>query len=190
VRIEPIDDAYIYIFTEGPTGQRQCLLPKNDRGEKAPFVKRGTKVHLPDDGWIEFSPPAGTEQLLVVATEKPTEDLAGLANVVFGKPDDELTPKEKEIKKTLQAKAKARLESIRRRQSESITYRGLLTREALGKVADQVQREGGFRSVLEEPPTGKQSATFAMVASTRQDDRPSLMVRIALTSVAGKSGRP
>ncbi len=191
VQIQPIDDAYIYIFTEGASGQRQCLLPKTDRGEKAPLVKAGSRVELPDDGSaFQFAPPPGTEQLLVVATEKPAADLAGLANVVFAKPDDVLSEKEKEIKKTLRAKASAKLESIRKRQSGSITYRGLLSDKAMAKLADEVRRQGPTRSVLEEPPTGQAQGTFAMVASTEEDDSPSLLVSISLKSVASKPERP
>lgn len=191
IRIEPIGDAYIYIFTEGSSGQRQCLLPKTDRGEKSPFVKAGSKVVLPDDGGsIQFVPPAGTEQLLVVAAEKPTNDLTAMANVVFGKPDDQLTPAEKAIKKTLKAKVNAKLQSMRRQQSESVSYRGLLTKEALGKVAAKVEQSGSTRSVLEEPPHGKEGGTFAMIASTKKEDPTNLLVHIALTSINKKPQKP
>jgi len=188
VRVQPLSDTYIYIFHEGASGARVCLLPTKQ--EKPPFVKRGQTVELPGDGYFEFSAPPGNEQLLVVATEKPTGDLAGLSNVVFNKPDDQLTPAEKEIKSSLKAKVQKTLKSIRARQSEATTYRGLLNEDAVKDFARKVEKRGNSHGVLEEPPTANDSATFAMMASGANDPQQNLFVSIALKSVGAKDAKP
>jgi hypothetical protein len=188
VKIAPVGDAYIYILHEGASGKRVCLLPTSE--ERAPFVKGGSSIVLPDDGYFEFGAPPGSEQLLVVATEKPIADLAALANVVFNKPDDQLTPAEKEVKKSIKAKVEQRLKSILQRQADTTTYRGLTTQGAMRDFASGVRQNGATDTVIEEPPHGASRSTFAMVASTRSDARPALYVTIPLRSVAIAAGRP
>lgn len=188
VRIAPVSDAYLYILHEGASGKRVCLLPTSE--ERAPFVKGGSSMVLPEDGYFEFAAPPGSEQLLVVATDKPVSDLAGLANVVFNKPDDQLTPAEKEVKKSIKAKVEQRLKSILQRQADTTTYRGLTTQEAMRAFAKGVQQNGTTETVIEEPAHGANKSTFAMVASTKSDARPALCITIPLRSVAAAGGRP
>jgi hypothetical protein len=188
VKIQPVGSSFIYILHEGASGHRVCLLPTSE--EKPPFVKAGDSLVLPDDGCFEFAEPPGNEQLLVVATEKPVSDLAGLANVVFNKPDDQLTPQEKEIKSSIRAKVQERLKSIRDQQAGTTTYRGLLSDDAMQEFTRDVQQRGATDTVIEEPAAGKTGSTFAMVASTKSEARPTLFVTIPLRSVALKSGRP
>jgi len=188
VKIEPVSGAYLYILHEGASGKRVCLLPTSQ--EKAPFVKAGGSISLPEDGYFEFAEPPGNEQLLVVATEKPVSDLAGLTNVVFNKPDDQLTPQEKEIKDSIKAKVEQRLKSIRDRQAETTTYRGLLSKDAMEDFTRGVQQKGTTETVVEEPAGKGSGSTFTMVASTKSDAQPALYVTIPLRSVALKTGRP
>lgn len=188
VKIQPVGNSYIYILHEGASGHRVCLLPTSE--EKPPFVKAGESVVLPDDGCFEFAEPPGNEQLLVVATEKPVSDLAALANVVFNKPDDQLTPQEKEIKNSIRAKVQERLKSIRDQQAGATTYRGLLNDDAMQDFSRGVQQRGASETVIEEPAGGKTGSTFAMVASTKSEARPTLFVTIPLRSVALKTGKP
>jgi len=188
VKIEPVSGAYIYILHEGASGKRICLLPTSD--EKAPFVKAGGSISLPEDGYFEFAEPPGNEQLLVVATEKAVSDLAGLTNVVFNKPDDQLTPQEKEIKNSIKAKVEQRLKSIRQRQAETTTYRGLLSKDAMQNFTRGVQQKGATETVIEEPASKANGSTFTMVASTKSDAQPALFVTIPLRSVALKTSRP
>lgn len=188
VKIQPVGDSHIYILHEGASGQRLCLLPTSE--EKPPFVKAGGSVVLPEDGFFEFTDPPGNEQLLVVATEKPVVDLAALANVVFHKPDDQLTPQEKEIKNSIRAKVQERLQSIREQQAAATTYRGLLNDDALEEIHREVKQRGASETVIEEPVAGGNGNAFAMVASTKTDAQPTLLVTIPLRSVAVKSGRP
>jgi hypothetical protein len=188
VRIAPVSSAYIYILHEGTSGNRVCLLPTSE--ERPPFVKGDDSITLPEDGYFEFAEPPGNEQLLVVATEKPVADLAGLANVVFNKPDAELTPQEKEIKQSIKAKVDQRLKSIRDRQAEATTYRGLLSDEAMRDFSGKVGQSGATDTVIEEPAAGRSASTFAMVATVRSDAQPALFVTIPLRSVALKTHRP
>jgi len=188
VKIQPVGNAYIYILHEGASGHRLCLLPTSD--EKPPFVKAGESVSLPADGYFEFAEPPGNEQLLVVATEKAISDLAGLANVVFNKPDDQLTPQEKEIKNSIKAKVQERLKSIRDHQAETTTYRGLLDDDAMLDFSRGVETRGAAETVIEEPASTKTTSTFAMVASTKPEAQPALYVSIPLRSIALKTSRP
>ena len=75
-------------------------------------LKANEKVTLPGDGFFEFSPPPGKEQLFVVATEKPVADRDVLASVLTKKPGEELTAEEIELKRTLKATRKAMLISV------------------------------------------------------------------------------
>jgi hypothetical protein len=178
VRIRSLTDAYLYIFYEGAGGERKCLLP--DKEEKAPFVKAGETVDLPADGTFEFIAPPGKELLRVVATEKSTADLAGLLNVVFNKPD--LTPQEEDLKKAIRAKIEARLQSISSQQAQTMTYRGLLTKDALEAFRGKVEESGSSEIVLRELPGGNHDSTFTMVAGAKPIARP-LLVTIPLQSV-------
>jgi hypothetical protein len=182
IRIRPVTDAYLYIFNEGASGERICLLP--DKEEKAPLVKAGEAVDLPmDGGSFEFIAPPGKELVRVVATDKPAEDLAGLLHAVFKKQD--LTPAEEDLKKSIRAKIEARLQSIGKKQDQTITYRGLLTKEAMKDVRTKVDQGGGDEIVLRELPNQKQTSTFTMVAGAKADAQP-LMLTIPLQSIPEK----
>lgn len=187
VKIEPVGSAYLYILHEGASGTRTCLLPTSD--EKAPLVSAGKSVILPDDGFFEFTEPPGDEQLLVVATEKPISDLAGLANVVFNKPDEQLTAQEKEIKQGIKAKVHKRLNSIREHQAAMTTYRGLLSEDAMQDFTKKVEQSSATETAIEEPAGGNKTSTFSMVACSKADAPPTLYVTIPLRSVALKTGR-
>ncbi len=187
VKIQPMGNAHIYILHEGASGHRTCLLPRSE--EKPPFIKAGQSVSLPTEGYFEFAEPPGDEQLLVVATEKAVSDLAGLANAVFAKPDDQLTPQEKEIQNNIKAKVQERLKSIRDHQAETTTYRGLLDDDAMLDFSRGVQQRGAAEAVLEESAGSKTGSAFAMVASTKTGTQPALFVTIPLRSVSLKSDR-
>lgn len=188
VRLQPVSDTHIYIFHQGASGNRVCLLPTKE--EKPPFVKANTAIVLPEDGYFEFSAPPGSEELLVVATEKPVSDLAGLANVVFNKPDDQLTPEEKEIKKNIRAKVQDRLKSIREHQAETTTYRGLLNEEGVENLSREVKKSNAPETTVEEPGNAKNPSNFAMVASTKKETPPALFVTIQFRSIAQQSSKP
>ncbi len=182
IRIRAVTDAYLYIFNEGASGERVCLLP--DKREKPPLVKAGQAVDLPTDGGsFEFVPPPGNELVRVVATEKPTEDLAGLLNAVFKK--ENLTPKEEDLKKSIRAKIEARLKSIGKQQEETMAYRGLLNKETMKDVRAKVEQAGSSEIVLRELPSDKHPSTFTMIAGAKSNAQP-LMLTIPLRSIAEK----
>ncbi len=185
VRIKPLSQVYIYIFHEGASGKQVCLLP-TDR-ETPPLAKRDQPLDLPSDGSVfEFSPPAGTEKLIVVATEQPSDDLASLAHVVFKKPGDELTPAEQQIQDELKARSEKTLKSIRERQAQGTKYRGLFSDDAVAGVAQQMNQNNTTRAVLEEPPTKDQQSTFAMSAARKGSGPLELLVTIPLKSSPAK----
>ena len=109
VRIQPKDDMYIYVFTQGPQGDRDCLLPASD--ETAPLVKKDQLIELPNDGFFRFDDPPGEEKLIVVATAEPSKDLSALSNVVFRKPIATLTEQEKKERANLLGQNDKRLNS-------------------------------------------------------------------------------
>ena len=184
VQIRPLVDAYIYIHNKGADGKLGILLPDKEKQEKAPFVKGGTTVKLPDDGYFEFVPPPGSEELMVVATKEPVADLALLANALMEKPDSQCTPEERKVKKTFTARVKKTLQSIRGEQDKHLTYRGLPAGETRAEFAEKVQRTGTTRAAINESADGASSGAFAMVASTEAEDRPDLFVSIPLKSIA------
>lgn len=76
LEIEAANDLYIYVLHEGADGTSTVLMPhERDKG-RIPFVKKGEKKILPDDGsYFEFVPPAGTERLRVYATPQKKSEL-------------------------------------------------------------------------------------------------------------------
>lgn len=182
IRIRAVTSAYLYIFNEGASGQRVCLLP--DKEEQPPLVKAGEAIDLPmDGGSFEFVAPPGKELVRVVATDKPTKDLTGLLHVVFKKQN--LTAGEEDLKKSIQAKIEARLNSIGKQQDQTVSYRGLLTKEAMKDVRAKVGQSTSGEVVLRELPSAKDPSTFTMVTGTNSEAQP-LMLIIPLQSVVEK----
>jgi hypothetical protein len=187
IRIEAKDDMYIYIFTEGPKGDKSCLQPTDQ--EKPPTVKKGEKIELPGDGYFEFAPPPGEEKFIVVATTEPSKDLAALANVVFRKPDQLLTPAEQEQKSKLLGEYRQKLESTQREKIAGAKTRGVLKADKVEAFSKELKVKG--RGIVEEPPHGDETSTFAMAVSTPQKGKPELLISISLKSsaTAAKAGR-
>ncbi|MBL8830301.1 MAG: DUF4384 domain-containing protein [Planctomycetaceae bacterium] len=181
LRIKPLSGLYIYIFHEGASGHRTCLLPTEK--ETPPLAQPDKSLDLPADGSVfEFAPPAGDEKLIVVALEKPSQDLATLSDVIFKKPTEQLTDEDKKIQATLRAKHDQTLKSILERQAQGTRYRGLFTDEALSRVAKQASAAGATRALFEEPPHGTTTSTLAMSAARRDAGQGELFVTIPLKS--------
>lgn len=180
VRIEPKDDLYIYIFTEGPTGDRSCLLPESDG--KPQFVKKGKVIELPDDGFLRFDEPPGEEKLIVVATAEPSQDLAALAHSVFKKPDAQLTPKEKAEKAKIKQQHTQTMNSTYSQKVAGARLRGVLSQASVDKFNEDLSVKK--RGVIEEPPHGDESSTFAMALADKTAGAPELLIDIPLKSVA------
>jgi len=189
VRINPLNDMYIYIFYERAGGQRLCLQPMSK--ESLPLAKHNRAFELPADGSLyEFDASMGEEKLLVVATEAPSEDLAALADMVCRKSDDKLSAEERVRRDELKARSQKVLQSLRDEQAQSTQYRGLFSAQALAKVGEESQQHGAVQAVLEEPPHDKQTGTFCMAASFRAENQPELFVTILLKSAPDVSAKP
>ena len=187
VQVQPLSDLYIYIFHEGASGTRSCLLPAEE--ETAPLAKREQALRLPNDGgYFEFGPPAGDERLIVVATETAV-DIKVLTSLVFKEPDEKLSAEEEAIQQKLKGRAHKTLKSIREQLSQGTKFRGIFTDELLNEVGDELKGEGTTRAVLEEPPHGKQNSTFTMSVSPDKEGASELFVSIPLKSTAAKRGK-
>lgn len=179
IRIEPKSDAYIYVFNEGPTGERVCLLPGEH--EKPPLAKAGKTIELPEIDRFEFAPPPGDEKLIVVATSEPSKDLAALANVVFRKPADLLTSEEKAERENLKTLVEKTLKSCEQ-PAGGARMRGVPKTGEWEAFLAQLKAAGS--GLVEIPYSADQPSTFVMAARPRGTGKPSMVVRIVLKSVA------
>jgi hypothetical protein len=175
VRIRPQDDVYVYVFNEGPGGDRACLLPSE--GEKPPLVKKGQEISLPDDGgYFTFSEPAGEEKLVVVALTEPNDDLRLLTSAVFksGRSDaGKLTSEQREAKK----QADAGMDSLRQRAVKGVQSRG-----PVRKLVERAESLGtGDRVTHVEPPQPGESSSYGIAVSAGD---PELFLDIPLHSQA------
>ncbi|HVW38669.1 MAG TPA: DUF4384 domain-containing protein [Pirellulales bacterium] len=189
VRIHPLNDLYIYVFYEREGGQRLCLQPISK--ETLPLAKRNRAFELPADGSVyEFDRSSGEEKLLLVATEKPSEDLAALADMVCKKSDDMLTAEEKVRRDELKARSQKVLQILRDEQLKSTQFRGVLSEQALANVGAQSKRQGSIQAVLEEPPHDKLPGAFCLAASFKTENEPELFVTISLKAVPAAAAKP
>lgn len=189
VRIHPLNDLYIYVFYEREGGQRLCLQPISK--ETLPLAKRNRAFELPADGSVyEFDRSSGEEKLLLVATEKPSEDLAALADMVCKKSDDMLTAEEKVRRDELKARSQKVLQALGEEQLRSTQYRGLFSEQVLANIGVQSQRQGSIQAVLEEPPHDKLPGAFCLAASFKTENEPELFVTISLKAAPAAAAKP
>ena len=177
VRFRPQDDLYVYVFNQGPNGQRACLLPQDD--EKPKVVKKGVEISLPDDGsFFTFEPPAGEEKMIVVALQKPV-DLRLLSRSVFrdgaggklnAKPAD--------------GDRKAEPDDIRSRADAAPKLRGPLRR-----VVERLDKEpidGDGRLTHVEPPGEGETSSYGIAIAGPKAGNPELVLDIPRKSSGGK----
>jgi len=151
VKIKPQDDVYVYVFTEGPTGEKQCLLPAES--ESPMLVRADSEISLPDDGgWFEFQPPAGDENLVVIAVPEPNTKLNMLAAAAFRAPNKRLTVAEEAQKR----QAEAEVTSVRERGTKGIRTRGPVKKN-LGSLTAAFDQQAGDAMVIVPPAEGKGS---------------------------------
>jgi len=174
VRIVPQDDVYVYVFNEGPTGDRVCLLPATDAA--APLVKRGEEVTLPDDGgFFTLAAPPGEEKLMVVALSERSDDLALLTRHVFRAQRDEagrLTSEQAAARK----EADAGVEALRQRNAGDVLSRGPV-RRVVERVETGLGPAGRLTHV--EPPGPGQASSYGIAVSS---GTPELFLDIPLRS--------
>ena len=175
VRIRPQDDVFVYVFNEGPTGDRSCLLPSE--AEKPPLVKKGEEISLPDDGgYLTFSEPAGEEKLVVVALTEPNDDLRLLTSAVFKSGHStgaKLTTEQRAAKQ----QADAGMDSLRQRAAKGVQSRG-----PVRKLVERAEGIGaGERVTHVEPPRPGEAASYGIAVSAGD---PELFLDIPLRSQA------
>ena len=177
VKIRPQDDMYVYVFNEGPRGDRSCLIPA--RNEKPFFVRKDAEITLPDDGgYFTFNPPAGEEKLLVVAVSEPTDDVRILARTVFKEKSGALKTDAEKAENAAESAAAAN--AIRDRAAASVRTRGPST--AVVPRADKADA----RITNVEPPTAGEQSSFALAICGPAAGNPELILDIPLRSQAAR----
>lgn len=175
VRIRPHDDLYVYVFNEGPEGDRTCLLPASD--EEPRRVKADTQISLPDDGgFFTFEPPAGEEKLVVVALPEPTDEIKLLATAVFKGQGGSLgTAAAAEANK----EAEAALATLREKSGATVRTRG-----PVRKVVERLDGGLGSRGSLShvEPPMEGASSSYGIAITGEDAEGPELVLDIPLKS--------
>lgn len=177
VRFRPQDDLYVYVFNEGPQGERACLLPQDD--EKPKLVEKGVEISLPDDGsYFTFQPPAGEEKMIVVALQKPV-DLRLLSLSVFrdgaggklnAKPAD--------------GAGNAEPDDIRSRAEAAPKLRGPVKKVVERLDNEPIKANGRLTHV--EPPIDGETSSYGIAIAGPKAGNPELILDIPLKSSGGK----
>lgn len=171
VRIKPDDDVYVYVFNKGPTGELTILLPTSS--EQPPRVAKGQEISLPEADFFQFAPPAGQEDLLVVATYEPSDNVRLLARKTFaaqaGKQDGGLESKSDGEGSA----AKAALDNL----TSGVVTRG--TSPRLSRQAPARAKTHVF------PPEPGSSSNLAVTYGAAGAGKPEMILSIPLVSRAG-----
>jgi len=181
VKIKPQDDLYVYVFTEGPTGDKSCLLPTES---ESPVLVRGeSEISLPDDGgWFEFQPPAGEEKLVVIAVKEPNTKLNLLAAAAFRESGKRLTVAEEAEKRQVEAEVTA----VRERGTKGVRTRGPVKKN-LGTLTTDFDQQAGDATVIVPPDADKPSTE--VVRRLGEKSAPAeLIIDIPLRSRLSASG--
>ena len=178
VRFRPQDDLYVYVFNQGPKGERACLLPQDD--EKPKLVEKGGEISLPDDGsYFTFEPPAGEEKMIVVALQQPVDDLRLLARSVFrdgagGKLNA----------KPAEGDSEAEPDDIRSRAEAAPKLRGPLRRVVERLDKEPIDVDGRLTHI--EPPGEGETSSYGIAIAGPKAGNPELFLDIPLRSSGGK----
>lgn len=169
LEIEANNDLYLYVFHEGPNGDRTILMPDKFDNGQVPLAKQGDKKVIPDDGtYFEFVPPAGNEKLLVFATPERRPELT--PKRAFEEGAGEGTKEQLELKS---AQDKILSEAKKAMKSPATTIKKQVADAGKPDNTDIVFR--GF--VLTDT-----DATTAMVGSTDPNKKPPVYQEIVLKS--------
>lgn len=168
VRIKPDDDVYVYIFNEGPTGNRSLLMPAE--GETPRLVKKGEEISLPENDSLRFAEPAGKEALLVVATFQPSDQIKLLAREAFRRSNDTVQSQSAE-----QAAAEA---EARKGLEQGVTSRG---------PSPSLVKDHPSRRTHVYPPTPADPANYAITYNGADLGKPEMVLNIPLVSETGAS---
>jgi hypothetical protein len=73
VRIQPNRGGFLYVFSEGSSGQWQAMIPSPETAGDANVVQPYTLHDVPEKYCFEMDDRPGTERLLIVVTDKPED---------------------------------------------------------------------------------------------------------------------
>lgn len=177
VKIRPEDDLFVYVFNEGPGGQRTCLLPAAD--EQPRLVKSGSDIMLPDDGgYFTFEPPAGEEKLIVVALPEPTDDVRLLASVAFKSQREKAAGLTSAAAADANKQADAVVEALREKSGAATRTRG-----PVRKVIERLDGGIGTQTVSHvEPPLDGEPSSYGIAIVAEDGSGPELVLDIPLRS--------
>lgn len=182
VRIQPLNDLYIYVFFDDERGCRHCLLPRDKNSPR--LARYDQPVELPSDGSVfEFEAAAEQETFTLIATQQPDHDLTSLCDLVCKK-RGELSPKERTLQADLTSKNQRALTALEERQQKAVFFRGRLSPQSLSRVAADMKQRGAEDVLVLEPPGEKQTSTLVIIFSNSTVP-PKLVVRVPL-----KANRP
>jgi hypothetical protein len=155
------------------------------------LAKAHKPVALPDDGFLQFSDPAGEETIEVVAAEKPVPDRTVLARVLTKKPGEKDTPEEAAVRASLKATRKKVLTSFAEKQKEisdhMVMWRGITAEQKpMQQLADDIRTRGVKEGTFEEPSS---SGTSAVYMTSQEGGQPRLLVSIPLKSIDSKGAK-
>jgi len=192
--VRPLGKSYVYIYHIGASGKGGFLVPREE--EEPTLLEPKQQITLPEDGYIEVTPPTGDEKVFVIAAVKPVSDRVALAEYIINRYsanapkgwDD--APKMKEIGKqinaTLERHIKTEAEKLQEKKDGSARYRGLFGAADQKRFLRDVKTRGVRFGTLEIPPEKPGDGTLAV--SFRAVDTPPdvailFLVPIPLTSV-------
>jgi hypothetical protein len=182
VRIQPLNDLYVYIFFDDQRGCRRCLLPRDKNSPR--LARYDQPVELPSDGSVfEFEAAAEQETFTLIATPQPDNDLTSLCDLVCKK-RGELSPEERALQADLISKNERALTALETRQQKAVFFQGHLSPQSFSRVAADMKQRGAEDALLVEPPGNKQTSTLVLIFSNSTSP-PKLVVRISL-----KANRP
>lgn len=169
LQIEADNDMYLYVFHEGPDGQRTVLVPDKYDDGYVPMVKKGEKTIVPDDGtYFEFVEPPGEERLLVYATMEKQPNLT---------PDEAF----KEQDKQTEIKVKSQQDAVLNEEKERAPKEAIKESDPK-KVAQANQRlpEFRLRGMRWEPPASADDGKTVFYGTYDEEKKPSLFVEISM----------
>lgn len=177
LNVEPYTNSRIYIFHVGPAGEQRFLVPR--KGKDPPQLQAKTPVTLPKDGFFEFVAPPGEERVMVVAAEKPIDDLKLLASVLlkYNDPKATFTAQEQELKNSLYAAVEANLKSVAEQRNEEkdkvVRFRGFGDEKEQEALTDQVQAQKPKGVTLELPKPDAGTMAVCVIMDKQKAKGPS-----------------
>lgn len=164
VRIQSLQDLFLYVFFEDEAGCRHCLLPSDKNLPR--LVKHDQPVELPTDGSVfEFEAAAKPGSLVLIATDEVDPELTTLCDAVCKKRETTLTPDERSVQTQLRQRNEKALATIKKVQAMALAYRGRLSAKVLDRLAAQVMESGADDVLVEEPAGESETSNLVMLIS-------------------------